>query len=224
MASQLGSRLVFQNARNAVRRAGLSAEKAVLSQSYLRFEAPLSVTAQTYTMDVLVNEAINPLFVTQNKLALQDSFVCSEIGIFLANPATAGVNASNFELYTYPNQVAFDATSDQAAYTIYNGQLQLTVNQRTIVTSWDLARHYCANQTQQLTARAAGPTFNNIDQSNLSGDGFYPVEPNIVLVGSKKNLLQLVLPNALASVPASGNARIVVIMRGILAQNSTSVN
>jgi hypothetical protein len=224
MASQLGSRLVFQNARNAVRRAGLSAEKAVLSQSYLRFEAPLSVTAQTYTFDVLVNEAINPLYVTQQKLNLQDSFVCSEIGIFLANPATAGVNASNFELYTYPNQVAFDATSDQAAYTIYNGYMQLTVNQRTIVTNWDTQRHYCVNQTQQLVTKAAVSPFNAIDQNNYAQDGFYPVEPNIVLVGSKKNLLQVVLPNALASVPASGNARLVFVMRGILAQNSTSVN
>ena len=224
MASQLGSRLVFQNARNAVRRAGLSAEKAVLSQSYLRFEALLSTTAQTYTFDVLVNEAINPLFVTQQKLALQDSFVCSEIGVFLANPATSGVNASNFELYSYPNQVNFDGTSDQAAYTIYNGSMNLTVNQRTIVTNWDLQRHYCANQTQQLITKAAASPFNAIDQNNFSTDGYYPVEPNIVLVGSKKNLLQISLPNALASVPSSNNARLVFIMRGILAQNSTSVN
>lgn len=221
MASQLGSRLVFQNARNAVRRAGLSAEKAVLSQSYLRFEAPLSTTAQTYTFDVLVNEAINPLYVTRQSLNLQDSFVVSEIGLFLANPATGGVNASAFPLFTYPNQVAFDATSDDAAYTIYNGYMQLTVNQRTIVTNWDLQRHYCVNQTQQLLAKTSPAQ--NIDQSNQSNDGFYPVEPNIVLVGSKKNLLQVVLPNSLASVPSSGNARIVMVMRGILAQNSTSV-
>ena len=158
------------------------------------------------------------------KRQLQDSFVCSEIGVFLANPATSGVNASNFELYSYPNQVGFDATSDQAAYTIYNGSMNLTVNQRTIVTNWDLQRHYCANQTQQLLTKAAVSPFNAIDQNNYSQDGYYPVEPNIVLVGSKKNLLQISLPNALASVPASGNARIVFIMRGILAQNSTSVN
>jgi hypothetical protein len=164
------------------------------------------------------------LYVTQNKLNLQDSFVCSEIGLFLCNPATSGVNASGFPLYSYPNQLAFDTTSDDAAYTIYNGYMQLTVNQRTIVTNWDLQRHYCVNQTQQLITKAASSPFNAIDQSNQAHDGFYPVEPNIVLVGSKKNLLQVVLPNALASIPASGNARVVMVMRGILAQNSTSVN
>jgi hypothetical protein len=56
----------------------------------------------------------------------------------------------------------------------------------------------------------------------LAEDGFYPAEPNIVLVGSKKNILQLVMPNALATVTA--NSRVVCIVRGILAQNVTPVN
>ena len=60
MVNQIGERLVFQNARNAMNRAGVSAEKAVLTPSYLRLEAPLTTSLTTYNFDVLVNEQTNP--------------------------------------------------------------------------------------------------------------------------------------------------------------------
>lgn len=222
MASQIGQRLVFQNSKNAIKRAGLNPASAVLSQSYLRFEAPLSTSQTTYTFDTLVNENTNPNYVTQNKLNLQDAFVVSGIGFFLAVPASSATTETAFPLYTYPNQVAFASATDVDAYTIYNGQMQLTVNQRTIITGWDLSRHYVANQTQQLVARAAATPFSNIDQNNFATDGFYPAEPNIVLVGSKKNILQVQLSTGLATVQA--NSRLICVMRGILAQNVTPVN
>jgi len=53
--------------------------------------------------------------------------------------------------------------------------------------------------------------------------GYYPVEPNIVLVGSKNNVISLELPGAISTLQASTAPRIVVIMRGILAQNVTPV-
>ena len=222
MASQIGQRLVFQNSKNAIKRAGLNPASAVLSQSYLRFEVPLSTSTTTYTFDTLVNENTNPNYVTQQKLNLQDAFVVSGIGFFLAVPASSATTETAFPLYTYPNQVAFATATDTDAYTLYNGQMQLTVNQRTIITGWDLTRHYVANQTQQLVTRAAASPYSNIDQNNLATDGFYPAEPNIVLVGSKKNILQVQLNTGLATVQA--NSRLVCVFRGILAQNVTPVN
>ena len=222
MASQIGQRLVFQNSKNAIKRAGLNPASAVLSQSYLRFEVPLSTSTTTYTFDTLVNENTNPNYVTQQKLNLQDAFVVSGIGFFLAVAPTGATTDTAFPLYTYPNQVAFATATDTDAYTLYNGQMQLTVNQRTIITGWDLTRHYVANQTQQLVTRAAASPYSNIDQNNLATDGFYPAEPNIVLVGSKKNILQVQLNTGLATVQA--NSRLVCVFRGILAQNVTPVN
>lgn len=220
--SQIGQRLVFQNSKNAIARAGLNPGAAVLSQSYLRMEVPLVAGVTNYTFDILVNENTNPQYVTQNKLNLQDAFVLSQLGFFLGVPATSATNEAAFPLLTYPNQVSFSSTNDVAAQAIYNGQMQLTVNQRTIITAWDLNRHYQVNQTQQLVARAASTPFSNIDQVNLDTDGFSVVEPNVVLVGSKKNILQVVLPAGLASVEP--NSRLICVMRGILAQNVTSVN
>ena len=162
----------------------------------------------------MVNENTNPNFVTQNKLNLQDAFVISSIGFFVTVAASAAVTESTMPLYTYPNTTVFTGTSDTALYSMYNGNMQLTVNQRTILTGWDISRHFVVNQTQE--------TVTSLDQRNLADDGFYPAEPNIVLVGSKKNILQLVMPNALASITA--HSRVVCIVRGILAQNVTPVN
>jgi hypothetical protein len=222
MSTQIGQRLVFQNSKNAIKRAGLNPASAVLSQSYLRFEVPLAVGTTTYTFDTLVNENTNPNFVTQSKLNLQDAFVTSAIGFFLAVPASSATTETAFPLYSYPNQVAFASASDTDAYTIYNGNMQLTVNQRTIMTGWDLTRHYFVPQTQGLVTRASSSPYNAIDQLDLSENGFYPAEPNIVMVGSKKNILQVNLNTGLASIQA--NSRLVCIFRGILAQNVTPVN
>lgn len=219
--SQVGQRLVFQNAVAALTRAGIEPGKAVLSQSFLRLEANLVAGVTNYTFDILVNENINPQFATQNKLNLQDAFMVSQMALLLCVPPTSSLSEAAFQLHTYPNQVAFTGTNDVAALAVYNGQLQLTINQRTVLTGWDTSRHLCVNQTQQLVARAGGTPFSNIDQINLSKDGFVPVEPNLVLVGSKKNQLQLVLPAGLSAVEA--NSRVVIIMRGILAQGVTSV-
>jgi hypothetical protein len=222
MATQLGQRLVFKNAKAAVTRAGLSPANAVLSQSYLRFEVPLSTSQTTYTFDTLVNENTNPNYVTQNKLNLQDAFVTSAIGFFLAVPNSSAVTETAFPLFSYPNQPNFAAATDVDAYTIYNGQMTLSVNQRTIITGWDLSRHYYVPQTQQLQPRAAATPFHAIDEIDLSENGFYPAEPNIVMVGSKKNILQVQLQSGLATIQA--NSRLVCVFRGILAQNVTPVN
>ena len=85
--------------------------------------------------------------------------------------------------------------------------------------NWDLFKHYNAPETQQTQALGvASPA----DQVRGSFDGFYPVEPNIVLIGSKNNVIAINLPAGLATVQA--NSRIVVIARGITAQNSTVVS
>jgi hypothetical protein len=216
MATQLGQRLVFKNAKAAVTRAGLSPANAVLSQSYLRFEVPLNALQSSYTFDTLVNENTNPNYVTQNKLNLQDAFVTSSIGFFLAVPASTATTETEFPLYSYPSGLGFSsAPAKAAANGIYSGSMTLTVNQRTIITAWDISRHYFVPQTQ-------GSAPATVDQIDLSENGFYPAEPNIVMVGSKKNILQVQLPSGLTSVQQY--SRLVCVFRGILAQNVTPVN
>ena len=219
MATQHGARLVFDNAKNLVNNAGFSAGQAVLSQSYIRSEVAMSTSTTSYQIPILVNsvgESSN--FATNNLLNLQDAFVVSSIGVFVSIPAASTTTA--FPLYTYPNASAFTTSGAAAAlYNLYNGKLSVVVNNRQIVPAWDLYRHLYVPQTQQ----GAAATATTIDENDATEFGYYPVEPNIVLVGSKNNVISLELPGAISTLQASTAPRIVVIMRGILAQNVTPV-
>lgn len=222
--SQMGKRLAFNNARNSLKRAGVSPARAVLSQSYLRFECLTSTSQTQYTFDTLVNENINPNFSTQRKLDLQDAFYISDLSFYIGLPASSSTNEAVVRLFTYASSAAttlLGATPSAAQANVlpyYNGFLSLTVNQRIILPSWDLYRHYVVPQTQQITANTA---VGNQDQVNIGTDASYTVEPNLVLIGSKKNILQIVIPAAPAAIIA--NTRLVIIARGILAQNASSI-
>ena len=219
MATQHGQRLIFDNAKALVNNAGFSAGQAVLSQSYLRSEVAMSTSTTSYQIPILVNSTgSNTNFATNNLLNLQDAFVVSSIGVFVAIPASSSTTA--FPLYTYPNASAFTTSGAAAAlYNLYNGKLSVTVNNRQIVPSWDLYRHLYVPQTQQ----GAAATATTIDENDATEFGYYPVEPNIVLVGSKNNVVTLELPGAISTLQASVAPRIVVIFRGILGQNITPV-
>jgi len=219
MATQHGARLVFDNAKNLVNNAGFSAGQAVLSQSYLRSEVAMSTSTTSYQIPILVNSTgSNTNFATNNLLNLQDAFVVSSIGVFVSIPAASTTTA--FPLYTYPNASAFTTAGAAAAlYNLYNGKLSVVVNNRQIVPSWDLYRHLYVPQTQQ----GAASTATTIDENDATEYGYYPVEPNIVLVGSKNNVITLELPGAISVLQAGVAPRIVVIMRGILGQNITPV-
>jgi hypothetical protein len=216
MASTLGSRLSFQNAKAAMLRAGKSTAGAVLSQSYLRLEVALATGVTQYKFDVLVNENASgsSSFPTVNKLNLQDSFYVSQLGFFVCAPSATG--NTEFPLLTYPNTTIFSTVgAANALYTLYNGYMSMTINQRVVVPYWNLNRHLVINQTQQTATLR--------DQVNLGQDGFYPMEPNVVISGDKKNDLTVTLPTGLSAVQSTG-ARLVCVMNGILAQNVTSVN
>ena len=213
MSSQVGSRLAYQTAKTAINNAGFSVGQAVLSQGYLRLEVALSTTRTLYQFSILQNDNINgSQFNTEQRLALQDAFYVSSIGLFFGVPSSA--TASNYQLATYPNSTLFAAANTASSlYNWYNASLQLSVNNRQIVPSYDLYRHYSVPQTQDGTT--------TIDQQDGSMSAFYPVEPGWVLVGSKNNILTVTLPNALAAIET--NSRAILILRGHTAQNVTPV-
>ena len=217
--TQHGARLVFDNAKNLVNNAGFSVGQAVLSQSYLRSEVAMSTSTTSYQFPILVNSTGSTTsFATTNLLALQDAFVVSEIGVFVSIPASSTTTA--FPLYTYPNASVFTTSGAAAAlYNLYNGKLSITINNRQVVPSWDIYKHLYVPQTQQ----GAAATATTIDENDASQYGYYPCEPNIVLVGSKNNVVSIELPGAISTLQASVAPRISLIFKGILAQNVTPV-
>jgi hypothetical protein len=222
--SQAGSRQVFDNARRLVDAAGLSTQQTVLSQSYIRSEVALSTTTTTYHVPILINDNQNgstSSYPTSALLNLQDAFVIS--GIFVGFANTADSTTSAFRVRTFPSPINTGSLAASVAMeTLYNGSLQLTVNNRQILTQFPLTNCLSIPQTQQLVANTTTP-FNALDQNEQFSSATYPMEPNIVLVGSKNNVCQVVLPAAIGTLPTAGAPRLVVIFTGILAQNCTPV-
>jgi len=214
MATQGGARLVYKNAQDALVRAGVNPQSAVLSQSYLRFENTLSTTKTSYDFGVLNNQSIggNAQFPTENRLNLQDAFYIAEIFVYIGKASSTTDSAYKLSSYPSPTQFTTGATS---LYTLYNGVLSLTVNNRQIVPTSDLTKFLQIPQTQQ-TGAANSP----IDQ--FDGQFSTVVEPNLVLIGSKNSLFNITIPSAFTTLDA--NTRVIILCRGILAQNVTVVS
>jgi hypothetical protein len=213
-----GQRLIFINAVNKLAEQGVHVSIAVLTQSYIRTEQLMAVGQTNIQFPLVTTQTPNLQSNTQQLIQLQDSFVVSEVGVFLFTPGSS--TDTTVPLLSYPNQISFSTANAAAnAETIYHSYLTLSVNKAVIVPFWDVYRSRLTNQTQQTAALGAGSP-----EDQLSGrdDVFYPTEPNWVIIGSRSNILTLVMPNQFAAVQA--NSRIVVYMRGCLAQNSTSVN
>ena len=127
MATQMGSRMVFENAKTLVRSLGYSVEHAKLTQSYLRSEVALSTSIANYHIPVLVNDNQNASGprVNEKRLNLQDIFITTELAVLIGVGTATDTKA---KLYTYPNATAFAAATDDDLWSIFNGFLNLTIN------------------------------------------------------------------------------------------------
>lgn len=185
--------------------------QAVLSQSYLRLEIALAQTQNLYTLQILNNQtnggvATRP---TEQRLAQQDSFFASSIGIYLAKAASATDSA--FPLQTFPDPVTF-ATGAASLYTVYNGKYNININNSTIVPAFPLSEFLQIPQTQ-LTAATNSPV-SQFDPAQVA-----LLQPNINFVGTKQSVINVVLPANPATL--DNFTYLVVILHGVLAQNIT---
>ena len=118
MATQIGSRIVFENAKAFAADQGYNVSQAVCTQSFVRSEVAMSTSNTNYRIPVLANDtAAGSPFSTEYRLALQDVMVINEIGIFLAAPSSSTDSA--FLLYTNANAGVF-TTSAGPASILYN--------------------------------------------------------------------------------------------------------
>jgi hypothetical protein len=143
--------------------------------------------------------------------------------LFIGFAKPSSSTDTTFQLVSYPDASIFStANTASSLYSFYNGSMSLTVNNRQIVPSYPVSRHYWVPQ-QQTTTNADYTTsaINYRNQMDGSESGYAPIEPGWVFVGSKQNILQINLPASLTAVES--NSRVVVILAGHLAQNVTPV-
>lgn len=192
-----------------------------LSQSEIRLEVELNTANNSFTFGLTPNQqnSTNVIFNTETRLNMQDSLIANEMAILVCKPASQTSTA--FKLRTYGNTQDFTAAAAAALDSTFysNGNFRLTCNNDIIMPSRGIFNHLYLPQTQQTAALGAGSPG---DQIRGAEDGFITLEPNILLIGSKQYQPQITLPAALGTVDA--NTRAVLIFRGILAQNSTSVS
>ena len=70
-------------------------------------------------------------------------------------------------------------------------------------------------QTQQTAAV-------NSPKDQFNGNYSSVVEPNLVLIGQKNSLFNITIPSAFAALDA--NTKVIIVVRGVLAQNVTVVS
>jgi hypothetical protein len=222
MATTIGQRLVFENSRTLINQLGYDTSHAVLTPSYLRSEVALSTSSASYHIPVLINDNTNGTpTVREQRLSLQDLFIVSAIQICLVSGASTSAVAQS---YTYPNKTAF-STGNAQLYSLYNGYLNIQVNNQNVLPKWSILQHLDIPQAQQNTnfnsATATSPAQYLIDQASFDEYALQVCEPNIVLNGASNINASIVLPGAPSTLDA--NTYVSVNWFGILAQNCTSV-
>jgi hypothetical protein len=220
--STVNARYVYDNALKILASYNISPNTAMLTQSDLILEQQLLTSLTSYIFPVLSNDngPSGSRFATEQRLNQQDTFIASSWGVFLAEPSS--LNASNFILQTYPNALVFTTTNESVALeTIYNSYCKIAVNNTVVLPYWSLSRHRFVPQTMQTATITGVENGNPYSQIDLSSDGYHPVEPNILFVGSKGYQIQVILPAALAAVGPYTRMRIQY--RGVLAQNTTII-
>lgn len=217
------ARMVYENAITIIENAGLTPDMTKLTMSDLVLEQQLLTTSTVYSFPVLNNQngnQGNTIFNTEVRMTQQDSFVASQWGFFLAKPSSA--SDTTFVVQSYPNPQIFTTGASAAqAETIYNSVARVTVNNDVVFPVWHLSRHRLVPQTQQQPLITGVENAVPYSQIDLSTDGFYPLEPNLLLIGSKNTVIQVVLPGNLSAVESFQRLR--CHFRGVLAQNSTSI-
>jgi hypothetical protein len=220
----MDARLVYMTGQGIVQKAGLQLSQVYLTQSTLRLEQALIVGRTTYTFGVLTSDlgsANSQPTTTEVRLRQQDSFITSNIAFRLGEPAT--VNDATYIDTSYPSPFIFDAVGEAAALEVlYKGQLKITVNGVVIIPTLHMGRFRFVPVTQAVAAAANqnGIAYDAIDNSC---DGVMIMEPNVTLIGSKGNIIEISLPNGVTVIGTAGFTRMIMDYRGLLAQNSTII-
>ncbi|MET0461910.1 MAG: hypothetical protein ABW007_02105 [Chitinophagaceae bacterium] len=221
MKDQADSRLIYMTAKKGLIEGGCTQEsidRAILAQSFLRFEQPLTTTSTLFNFPVLTNASNNGQAqrATEKRLKLQDALFCSELAVFITKASSS--SATNLLLNTFPNPVTYP-TGSAALQSFYNGQLRVTVNNDVLIPGMDLQRFQIVPETQ-LTGATNSPVDEFYGDGELSA--FTVIQPNLTFIGQKDTQVVIELPGNISALDA--NVYAVIIARGILAQNVTVVS
>lgn len=197
--SNYTDRMLFQNASAAMQRAGISEtayNNAVKTQGYLRLIQPIITGQQIINFPVLVNQtgSGNATRADEVRLPQQNAFFVGQMAftVFKGSSATDMAIAPQ----TYPNPQTFTSATPMLA--IWNGRLQVTIDQSVISRAYSMRKFYNVPQTQQIAASAA-----TVNQTMFDGTAMLPWEPNVVFVGTAQIEINVIIPASLGTIDAN---------------------
>jgi len=201
-----------------------------LTQSSLFLTKPISTTTTSYSFDVLETQTAT-LQPDELRVNINDEFYITHLGIYLVAEVTSGAVRTS-KLLTYA-PIEQDAAVGNLGE-LYNGSLQIGVNNVVYLDKFDTRKFEFVPQTQfNSNSGVPGAPACTIAQENLSLNNMFPIEPMLQLSGAKKNTIVLNLANAITSgqsftVQSNAGAtstytitRIGILARGLNAQNGS---
>lgn len=191
----------------------------ILTESSLRFEQFISAATTTYNFPVndgQVTPGATSVLPNEIRLQQNDNFHIDRTGFYIA--VTAASTDTAFRLQTEANEIFLGSAAIALNYqNLWAGNMNISVNQKLVLTNHRLSKYYFTGQTQRLSA-AANQNFSQID---MSSDALIPMRPSIMLSGRLTNLVTIQLNAAVTSALAANNSRIVLIYDGLRAQNAS---
>lgn len=181
----------------------------VIEDSILKMEAVLVNGQNEYRFNHKISDNQSP---TEIRLAEQDLFKIIDVGIFLQSEDDTAPSCS--VLQTYPNPIVFP---DEAGFVInkhlehiYNGKLGVKVGD-TVYSNGRLVNDCRVVRTAQQTSGANA-------SENLTGDGFFPMQPQFAIKGREKVDFVLKVPasvlHKIQTASATKRNKVVLVLRG----------
>lgn len=197
--SNVTDRQLFSNARAAMLKAKISAtayDNAVVTQGYLRLIQPIATGQQVINFPVLQNQtgAGNATRSDEVRLPQQNAFFVGQMYFTIFKGASATDYAVRPQ--TYPNAQTF--TSYLPMYGIYNGRLNVQIDQSVIARAYSMRKFLNIPQTQQIAADGATANVTMFD-----GTAMMPWEPNVVFPGTAQIEVSVILPASLGTIDAN---------------------
>lgn len=214
---------------------GIGKGNVRLTQSTLILTKPILPTTATYQFDVLETQT-STLQGNEIRLNLNDEFIITTMGVYLEASVVVQEGSRTINggrtLFTY---VPLENKADLITLNdVYNGSLQIAVNNIVYLDKFDTKKSECRPRTQYGNFSNATTILQATQASSeFSKNAMFPVEPLLTLSGAKKNTITLTLPNAVTSqfftLTTDTGAqvtytidRIALVMRGLNAQNGAS--
>jgi len=198
---------------------------AYASESTLR----LAVNVQGLTVKQIVFNVLENVGTTlgiERRLKINDVFTILNWGLYVMKAGTT-TTASDTEIsaakrFTNPNALVFTTAGETAALMqIYNGEMQINVDRKTILTGYDSYRFYRVGDAQ----KGVGPAVITTDDSFPSHTyGTTALDPEVTINGGGTPEIVANMPNAATLSGTNSTNVVMLVLRGILFQNASQNN